>query len=203
MAKKTKEEKNKMNPILWFLVAIVIPLVVAITITVIVLTITGVDVGGWVKKTGKNIPVVSSLIQTDEEKGKEQSEAHLQKTLTEKDAEIALLKTDVTDLKDNVDQLEQEILKAENAKTSEKNLATKKPEDQETVDVVKKLSASFKTMDPAQAALIFEKLDKDIAVSLLKNISNDIKGQIFEAMDPAKAAEFMKLYIKSEEEISM
>lgn len=94
--------------------------------------------------------------------------------------------------------MEQEIVKLENRNQSEEQLLEENDEDVQTKeDIIKKLSASFKKMKKKQAALIFQDLDKEIAISLLHELSNDVRGGILEAMEPQKAAELTELFIDS------
>src|SRR5690625_5512256 len=60
--------KKSVNPFLWFIFAIVIPVIIIISLTVLVLAIAGFDVSGWTKDKASNIPIVSSFITTEEEK---------------------------------------------------------------------------------------------------------------------------------------
>ncbi|HLQ98145.1 MAG TPA: hypothetical protein VK135_05590, partial [Candidatus Dormibacteraeota bacterium] len=68
MAKDLSNKQKKTNPILWFLFAIVIPVIIALILTFIILMATGTDISGWAKNTGSKIPVISSFITTEEEK---------------------------------------------------------------------------------------------------------------------------------------
>lgn len=194
-----KNTKKKMNPILWFLFAIVIPLVVAGTLTVVILTFTGVDVLGWAKDKGSNIPVVSSFIKTDEEVEAEEQQEKLESTITKQKEEITSLEESVNNLESAIDQFELDIIKLENKESSEVNASEENEEKVEAVDTVKTLSASFKKMNKKQAALIFQDLDKTIAVSLMQELPNDVRGGILEAMDPKQAADLAKLFVNSTE----
>jgi len=214
---QTQEEKTKMNPILWFFFAIVIPLVVAIMITVIVLVIAGVDVAGWAKEKGSNIPLISSLL-SDDEKGKGTQPANglkINDSLKAKDKEISKLKDEISDLEGTVDDLEQQLIKQKNKETSDQNAqenvksqtnntggsANAATSSQMTAknDPVKKIATSFKKMDAQQAALIVEGLSNNMAVDLMNELSTDARGQILGAMDAKKAAALTERFIKANE----
>lgn len=209
MAKKNKENKNKMNPILWFFVAIVMPIVVALTITVIILMIAGVDITGWVKN--KNIPIVSSLVSdSDSDIAMNDSNKNMDKKLEAKEEEIESLKNNIADLEGTNDDLELKIVKLENqAKSnqnasSEPNEPSKKDENSEEPnepkESVKKMANTFRKMDAKQAALIIEDLDKDMALDLLKGLSNDARGNILQEMEPKTAAKFAEKFMQSDDE---
>lgn len=191
-------KQNKINPILWFLFAIVIPVIIAISLTIVVLSAAGVNVVGWMKGTASNLPVVSSFVKTDEEIEEEKLEKKLRTTISNQEDEIEQLTETIESLELTIEQLEQEIVKLENRNQSEEQLLEENDEDVQTKeDIIKKLSASFKKMKKKQAALIFQDLDKEIAISLLHELSNDVRGGILEAMEPQKAAELTELFIDS------
>lgn len=198
MAKKIKEKPNKTNPVLWFFFAIVIPFIVAITITVIIFTVAGVDVIGWAKNTGNNIPVVSSVITTDKEKNSQRAEEKMKDTIASKDEEISQLNREVSSLESTVDKLEQENVKLENSNSNEndsKSDTSDKAGTEAGNDSIKTISSSFKDMDSEQAALITENMEQDLAVGILKQVPNDVRGEIFEQMDPGLAAELAQLFV--------
>ncbi|GGB30305.1 hypothetical protein F3157_13285 [Virgibacillus dakarensis] len=189
--------KQKTNPIVWFLFAIVIPVIVAITLAIIIFTLAGVNVIDWVKNTGNNIPVISSFVTTDEEKNLQQTEEKMKAALEKKDEKIEELTQNVNDLEATIDKMEQEKLKLENRTTSDE-LDGSTTEQESENDTVKTISSSFKEMDPKQAALIFQKLDSDMAISILKELSNKARGKIIAEMDPETAAKLTKMFINSD-----
>lgn len=192
---KTKS-KQKMNPILWFFFAIIIPIMVAITLTVIIFTIAGVNVMDWVKHTGSNIPVVSSFVTTDEEKNAQQTEGKWKAMLKGKDEKIDQLNQQVNDLEATNDQMEQDMSKLENRTESEKKTETEDADNEQ--DTVKTISSSFKEMDREQAALIFQNMDDGLAISILTELPNKARGEILAKMDPKLAAKLTKLFINSD-----
>lgn len=193
------QQNKKSNPILWFLFAIVIPTIVMLVLVYTVLILAGIDVNAWLKNTGKKVPIVSSLITTEEElafteleekylKLKEEHESD-QKTAA---AELDSYEATIEQLEDEIEQLEAQLTFNEENATDETSLTTSETE------TVKKLSASFKTMKPKQAALIFADLDKNIAIELLETLSNDDRGKILEAMEPKQAAELTEMMYSNE-----
>lgn len=208
MGKKNINNKNKRNPFSWFLIAIVIPIIVAFTITIIILIIAGVDISSWIKE--KNIPVVSSLISDSDIKNDEINKDSNKKN-QKKNEEIESLNNNIVDLEETKDELELKIVKLENKEKSNKsanlNVADKinensienrneKPE--ETNESVKKMANTFRKMDAKQAALIIEDLNKDIALDVFKSLSNDARGNILEEMELKRAAEFAESFIKDD-----
>ena len=192
MAKqKLIDEKEKMNPLLWFLFAIVIPVIIAITLTIIVFAVAGVDVVDWAKKTGNNIPVLSSIITTDDEARELEKEDNVQVSIETKDTEIEQLNQEKLSLEGTIEKLEQKITKLER----DLDVANQQPED--TKNTVKQISSSFTKMKSEQAALILEQLDTDTAFTILSEMSNEDRGLVMENMDPEKAANIAQRFIKS------
>ena len=190
MAKqKLLDEKEKMNPFLWFLFAIVIPAIIAITLTIIVFAVAGVDVVGWAKKTGNNIPVLSSIITTDDEAREIEKEENVQERIETKDSEIEQLNQEKLNLEGTIEKLEQKITKLER----DLDVVNQEPED--TTKTVKQISSSFTKMKSEQAALILEQLDTNAAFLILSEMSNEDRGLVMENMDPEKAADITKRFI--------
>lgn len=189
-----KQEKGKMNPLVWFLFAIVVPVIVAITLAVIIFTVAGIDVMDWAKNTGNKIPVISSMITTDEEARSESKEENFQSSISKKDEQIEQLQAELNDKEATIEQMEQDIAKLENkSKTDDES---KQQEDDEK-NAIKTVSSSFRNMDKEKAAAILENMDETSAVDLLNGMSNDVRGGILEAMDPEKAANLAQLLMNN------
>lgn len=199
MVKQTKEEKKKMKPILGLSFIIVIPIIVAVTLAIIIFAAAGVNVTDWAKEKGSTTPVISSFITTPEEEDIQREEERMQVAMERKDTEIEELNQTVEDQESTIEQMEQEIVKLENNKddsngTNKQELA----EDEEEMDTVKTVSNSFKGMDKEQAALIIASLEVETAISILQEVSNDVRGEIMEEMEPEAAASLTQLLIDSD-----
>lgn len=201
MAKNPKDQtKTKSNPILWFLFAIVVPLIVAITIISIIFTVAGFNVMGWAKDTGSNIPVISSVVKTDKEKSEQRTEETYKATIAKKDEKIDKLETDVTNLESTVDQLKQDIAKFESTEKTNANSegeSDEAPPKKEKNSQLKSMTASFEEMDPLQTALILQDLEEETVIAILKGLPEDVRAGIFEEMEPEKAAQYTKAYLTS------
>lgn len=193
MADYTKTKKNKINPFLWFLIAIVIPVVFAVILAYIIFSMAGVDATKWVKDKMSAVPVVSSFVTTEEEKDLEKQNEKLKISIKEKETEIEQLIEDVGNLEGVIDQLEKEVLKLEKKNTDNNGL----DDDEEQNDdmSLRQMSQTFKDMDPEQAALIIQRLKNESAVPILNTLSNKVRGKIFEEMEPDQAAELTQLLI--------
>ena len=189
MAKVKEENKKKTNPILWILFAIVIPLMVVSVIAVFVLSLVGVDVTGWMKEKGSNIPVVSSLVTTDEEKDLQRQLEQANETIESQAEEIEALNQEIEHLEGIIEDLELEMERIENRNESEESLL----EDSDLTDEeeIKRVASSFRKMDPEDAAQIIQNLDQTNAIAILSNLSGDVRGDILAEMEPRQAAEIM------------
>lgn len=186
---KVKKEK-KMNPIVLFLFAIVIPGIIAIVIAIVALSFVGIDALAWAKEKGSNIPVVSNFISTDEDKDLEEKLMKANETIEAQSEQINDLTRDNESLESMIDDLEMDMKRLENRQESEGNLASDDPS--EVREEVKKVSASFRKMDAEKAAGIVASLDKNVAVEVLENLSGDVRGGILAEMEPKRAAELME-----------
>ncbi|AIF45466.1 MotE family protein [Virgibacillus sp. SK37] len=190
MSKQNKTDKKKLNPIIWFIFAVIVPLVVIITITLVILSMAGVNVMDWTKDKLAHIPGAATLVSGNENEKPQVDTNKIRSQVSQKEKEIKELNQQVDDLKTINNRLEQKIVKLEK-NTSNPSLE----EDSEGLNMIETMSQSFKDMDRQQAALILTDLEKDTAVSLLKELSNKVRGEILGEMDPAKAAELTQKLI--------
>lgn len=198
MTNKKNNKTNRVNPLTWFLIAIVIPVVFAIILAYIIFSMAGVDAAARVKDKVSTVPVVSSLVTTEEEKNYQEKNEKLQLAIDEKDNEVEQLTADVESLENVIEQLEKEVLKLKkSADVSNEDLDSDSPdgEGNNENDSLKQTSQTFKDMDPKQAAQIIQRLKKESALSVLDNLSNKVRGKIFEEMEPEKAAELTQSLI--------
>lgn len=189
MAKVKEENKKKTNPILWILFAIVIPLMVVSVIAVFVLSLVGVDVTGWMKEKGSNIPVVSSLVTTDEEKDLQRQLEQANETIESQAEEIEALNQEIEHLEGIIEDLELDMERIENRNESEESLL--EDSDLTNEEEMKRVASSFRKMDPESAAQIIQNLDQTNAIAILSNLSGDVRGDILAEMEPRQAAEIM------------
>src|SRR5690625_428573 len=189
MAKDIKEKKIQRNPIIWFLFAILIPIIITILLTTIILFVADVDVFGWAKTQGSKIPVISTMVKTDEEidleaklkKANEKMESQNEQLLTYED-EIENLETTINDLEVEISKL----------KKAAKNESVNKNEEDEQIVEYKDAASSFRKMDRKSAAEILQNLDKRTAASILSNLSGEVRGEILAEMEPKTAATLME-----------
>lgn len=187
MAKQQSEKKKKMNPFFTIIFAVILPLIVALVLAVIVLMFLGVDVAGWTEDKLTKTPIVSSFVQTEDEKSLTAKLDKANDTIKTQNTIIEELETEIEQLEAQLDDMEIDMAKLENEMEEEVELT----DLEEDVDI-KQLASSFRKMDKEQAAKIVANLNVSTAVLLLSNVSGEIRGQILEEMDPQVAANLME-----------
>jgi septal ring factor EnvC (AmiA/AmiB activator) len=192
MTKQIKSEKKKMNPLLWFLFAVITPVMVALCLLLIILNVAGVDVSGWAKDKAGSVPFLSGFV-FEEELTIAENKGQTQAKMEEKDAEIDRLLAEIRELETTVERLNQDIVRLEN-RNEQNNQAN---EEEQASDAMPSISGTFKDMDHEQAALILQNMDEDTVITILNEVSNKVRGQILEAMDPEIAADLTQLLIDS------
>lgn len=192
MAKRDKS--RKVNPFLWFLFAVIIPVAVVVSLVFVILNIAGFDAFNWLKEKGSNVPIVSNMISTDDAEQQQSTEMHLQQVIEEKDEKIEELTQSMNDQEVKIQELEREITQLEKSELDNKDLEeTMELEEEDTNKKVKTVAKSYEKMAPEKAAEILENMsDQSSLVLILKEISNDSRGEILQEMDPKKAAEVTK-----------
>ncbi|GAA0495614.1 hypothetical protein GCM10008986_22970 [Salinibacillus aidingensis] len=178
-------EKEKTSKIQWFLFVIVIPVIFAITLLFVVLSIAGINVVDMAEK--HNIPVVSALVQGDEKTKNEKKDtqiSELQETVKNKETSIEQLETKVESKEEKIAELEQTISELTN------QLNDQKEKQQNQEEQVKEVSLTFEEMDPESAAPVIENMDQEVAVKILTEIPSEQRGAILSAMNPEMAASF-------------
>lgn len=194
---KDQLDEKKSNPIMWFFFAILIPVIVAIIITIVILSIAGIDVGAWAKETGSKIPGISTFVQTDEEKDMQKLEEEHSQEIQEKDKQILDLEDVVNEHVHTIEKITDDALKLEQQLQS--NETGKDRNEEKASDdnkQIKEMAASYRKMSSKQAAKIIEQLERSIALDILHELSNDVRGHIIEEMSEDKAVEITEQYIK-------
>lgn len=191
------QQSKETNPILWFLFAVVIPMVIALILTAIVLSAAGVNVSGWVQKATQNIPVLSTFIQTDEEKDAQDMIRKLESKIDEKDQEILELERLNEEMEFMIDHLEDELEQLEKSLVEVEELADEQEQgEHQSKETFQEFSVSFAEMDKRKAALIISELDDDISIAILNELSSEERGDILGAMESEKAAHLTELYVR-------
>lgn len=181
---KVQEGNKKTNKLQWFFFVIVVPIIFAITLLLVILTIVGVNPFQAIQDYGSKVPIVSSFIDNADEKKLEHEVSQLQATIKNNESiimdlenEVNMKEKEIEDLKAQISQLEEQLLK--------------RNKTMETYDeTVKSITQSFSNMEPVNAANILVEMDENIALDVLNSLSSEARGNILAAMDAKDAAKF-------------
>ncbi len=189
MADTKQTEKKKMNPILWFLFAIVIPVSIVLVIIFVILSLAGFNVLDWTREKGSELPVVSNFVSSPEEVAIEEEISRLEEELEMKDEEIEQLEFTIDELEDEIVHLEQEISSQEEIIANFEAEETDEEDGEETDnDSLSEMAKTFEEMKAKGAAQILENMTEEEVVIIMRELPNDVRGDILEAMDAEIAA---------------
>lgn len=195
MSSLEETEKKKANPILWILFAVVIPLFIVGVIILVILNLAGVNVGDWAREQGNNIPVISNFVSSKEEMQTEEDMERLIEDLKIKDEELEELNRYVDDLEATISDLEQElshqeqiVSRYEDSSQADDEEDARSLNEQIEDEPLRDVALSFEEMKPANAATILGSMNDNDILRLLKELPNDVRGDILEAMEAELAA---------------
>lgn len=189
MAETKQTEKKKMNPILWFLFAIVIPVSIVLVIIFVILSLAGFNVLDWTREKGSELPVVSNFVSSPEEVATEEEISRLEEELEMKDEKIEQLELTIDELEDEIVHLEQEISSQEEIIANFEAEETDEEDGEETDnDSLSEMAKTFEEMKAKGAAQILENMTEEEVVIIMRELPNDVRGDILEAMDAEIAA---------------
>ncbi|MFC0188893.1 MotE family protein [Fictibacillus aquaticus] len=184
------EQTEKSGRLAWFLMVIAVPMIFAITVFAIVLSMMGVNVIDEAAKAGKNIPIFSSFFNENKEiapsvkKGALNQEQYV-KQLNEQDAYIKRLEADIRKKEDETSSLKDEVVKL------------KQQNDEASAELEQKkdgsLSELYAEMSSKQAAAVLVLLDNASAADILESLETDKQAEILSKMEPSDAAEMTSL----------
>ncbi|MGP4068043.1 MotE family protein [Halobacillus sp. B29] len=194
MAKKITD-KQQGSKLQWFFLVIIIPIVFAITLAWIVLTLLGVNVTEQAGKYVSKVPGMSQSASVAEEENTKSNKKEVQSSLDAKNEEIELLEEELSAKQTEIDELEQKVVKLEADVKSAQEVKEEKPENEKVMD----MAASFQQMEPEEAAPIVENMSQDLAIQVLENVASEERGLIFGQMSPEAAAGIAGEIINSSE----
>ncbi|HHU19352.1 MAG TPA: hypothetical protein GXZ58_03775 [Bacilli bacterium] len=191
MAKGQDNQTKKISFLQW-LFLIIIPLILAITITFIILSILDLKPGAKVKEFANQIPVVNQWVTTDEEAEIERRENILQNQITTLEQDKLDLETNLSIQEAELDQLNQEIARL----THQLEQALTEAESQvqqELDDGLNKVVNTYQEMSAKNAAQILAELNHAEAVQILAKLDEEQQAAILSALDPETAASYTRL----------
>jgi flagellar protein FlbB len=184
---ETETNEKGYSKIQWFLFVILIPLLFAITLSVGILTVAGVNVLELAKKYQTEIPIISTAANENEkeESNREQIDS-LQATIENQKAAIVEYESEIVTKDEKISSLQSEIAdikeKLESARNVNENIKIK----------LENLADMYAGMSSRNAAAILTELDEKDATEILALMDNDERGAILAKMAPEKAATITK-----------
>ncbi|HZG72181.1 MAG TPA: hypothetical protein VEY51_11670 [Chondromyces sp.] len=184
-------DKSGYSAFQWAVFVIIIPLLFAITIALIVMTVAGVDVFEKAKQAGSNIPGLASLINDAPETS---TDGESQKQITSLKQEIKDKEAEIEQLTKKLDQSQKEIedLLVEKDRL-EIEMEELKNEDREKENTEDDIIRTYESMSPKNIANILVNLTDNEAVGILSQMSTDKQADILEKLPPETAAQYTKL----------
>jgi flagellar protein FlbB len=196
MKMERNQEIEKESRLQWFLLIIVIPALFAITLTVIIMTVAGVNVMDAVKTYTNNIPIISQYI--DVQKMQKKLGATIEKQnemIAKQKKQIRSLENQLSAKQQEVDQLKQEL---ENLQQS-KPFAEETAAEDETV-TVEDIANIYNTMSEKNAAAILTTMSESDVFTILSALDSDKAAAILEKMPPDQAAKYTSMLARRAEE---
>jgi flagellar motility protein MotE (MotC chaperone) len=181
-------QEEKTSKFKWILYVIVVPAIFAITIFVIFLSVSGVDVAEKAKEASENIPVIKNIWN---DKGVQTSsinndmEKQWQSKFKEQEDYIKILNSDlqkkekeVSDLKSDVVLLKKQAEEADTAVKDEKNVQLKK---------------LYESMSAKDAAAVLTEMNNTDILQILTLLQPETQAEILSKLEPKRAAELTEL----------
>lgn len=185
-----ENETNEKNysKLQWFFYVILIPLVFAVTLSLVILTVAGLNIFEIAKSYGDKIPFVSAIIDKDEEK-EEQSENNtysLQATIEDQNASIQEYEAQISKQEETIKSLESEL------KNLKDQLANQKNEKEQSNVKLESLAQIYEEMSSKNAAAILSELEVEDTIDILLLMNNETRAQILQKMSTEMAANITK-----------
>ncbi|MBB6175794.1 flagellar motility protein MotE (MotC chaperone) [Anoxybacillus tengchongensis] len=193
-----EEETKKTSKFQWFLFVVFIPLLFTISVVLLILTFSGVNVFEQGKKYASQLPFVSQWIEgteANEKKKLQEQIVELKAAMVEKEKQLKKANDTLKEKEAEIDALKQEIARLQAEKEQEQEPTTTPTTEQTSVtrvDVVK----MYETMSPKKAAEIIPQMSDQEAVNLLSKLKTDKVAAILEKMDAVNAAKYTSLLAK-------
>src|SRR5690625_1367886 len=190
-----RKTKNKKNPLVWIIFAVILPLIITLVLLIVILSFAGVNVLDWAKEKGSQMPVVSTFIEAKEERDLEIELADTNEQLQIQKGEAIQLEQEIEELQSVINDLTADVNKYKTLAENNDQVAHLDEQDEAEIEHHKKIASSFRKMDSERAADIVQNLDNRTATSILIQLSGEVRGDILAEMDPKRAAELTTILL--------
>jgi flagellar motility protein MotE (MotC chaperone) len=183
-------EESKTNPIQWFLLVVLIPVLFAVTVALIVSTVAGVNVFEAAKEFGEKVPVLSNILSKDSE----DDIVQLEKDRIELEGQIKDREAKIDQLHSKLENQDKEM---ERAQLEKERLLQEIDElnaiQEDSKRAFKDIVRTYETLSAKKAAPIISQMSEVEALRILTTIKPEALASLLEEMEPAKAAQFTEL----------
>ncbi|KWW10920.1 MULTISPECIES: hypothetical protein [Peribacillus] len=185
-------EESKISKFQWFLV-IFIPLIFAVTVALIVLTVAGVNVADKAKEMSAKIPFIESG-KKDEEKGNaDRNDEKVSIKLEKLETEIETKQKEIDKLEGIIDTRDKTIEKAEAEKQQlQLEMNQLKVSQSGNAKAFKDIIRTYETMAPKKSAPIITEMNEQDALKILSSMKAATLAKVLENMSTADAARLTK-----------
>ncbi|MBU8877833.1 MotE family protein [Bacillus sp. FJAT-29790] len=182
-----EKESKKYTKFQSFILIVFIPLLFAITVALIAMTILGYNVFEITKEYSQKIPFISTEEKT-------QSVEELETKMIELEAEIKDREAKISQLETKLDSKDQEISKAQKERERlEEEIDELTAMKEENKRAFKDIVKTYETISAKKAAPIISQMSEPEAIKILSNLKAATLAGIMEKMDPKDAARFTEL----------
>lgn len=195
-----EKESKKSSRIQGFIFVVIIPLLFAITVALIAMTLLGYNVFEITKEYSQKIPFASTIFNDD----KTQSVEGFENKVIDLEAEIKDREAKITQLETKLDKKDQEISRTQMEKERlEDEIVELTAMKEENKRAFKDIVKTYETISAKKAAPILSQMSEQEALQILSNIKSDSLAAIIEKMDPEDAARYTELLTAEVESQSM
>ncbi|MGR3763862.1 MotE family protein [Rossellomorea sp. NS-SX7] len=188
MPKVFEEEKDtKSNSrFQWIVFVVFIPLLFAITVALVVMTLAGINVF----EKAQSVPFVSNILPAENEQDQEQLKSRivsLQASIEDKEAKISQLQSEIGGKEKENEKLQATI------EQQKLELEELRQIGEENKRAFKEVVSTFESMSAKSAAPVLLKMEDQEAIKILSSIKPDDLADILEKMPPEDAARYTGL----------
>jgi flagellar motility protein MotE (MotC chaperone) len=193
MPKVIDEEKETKSSsrFQWIVFVVFIPLLFAITIALVVMTVAGINVF----EKAQSLPFVSKVLPSENKQDQEQLEnriVSLQASIEDKEAKISQLQSEI-DGKEKDNEKLQAVIEQQKLELEELRQI-----GEENKRAFKEVVSTFESMSAKSAAPVLLNMEDQEAVKILSSIKPDNLADILEKMPPEDAARYTGLLAADE-----
>ncbi|MCK1992476.1 hypothetical protein GW626_07690 [Peribacillus muralis] len=185
-------EESKISKFQWFLV-IFIPLIFAVTVALIVLTVAGVNVMEKAKEMSASIPFIDTEKKDVERGSAARSDEKVTIKLEKLETDIENKQKEIEKLEGIIDTRDKAIAKAE-AEKQQLQMEMNQLKDSQggKNKVFKDIIRSYETMAPKKSAPIITEMNDQDALGILSSMKATTLAKVLENMSTADAARLTK-----------